>query len=207
MSRLQFRCTILILRHAWLNLWDKHMTTGRINQVAAELYFDETERSANTGDSESRNCVWPAYVGWIFECVLAWVSHLSVLSRIAPASASATIWCSVVRTPPTASFVAPASLIGYFEFSKRPGFSVRPTCDGRRLGPELSVRKVCFESYRIQRFGRFENHHWFIRPQQVLRRCMKQSAVLCMLLLMRAARARKVKPMLHNPEARWPSQQ
>ena len=23
----------LILRHAWLNLWDKHMTTGRINQV------------------------------------------------------------------------------------------------------------------------------------------------------------------------------
>ena len=26
---------MLILRHAWLNLWDKHMTTGRINQVAA----------------------------------------------------------------------------------------------------------------------------------------------------------------------------
>ena len=24
---------LLILRHAWLNLWDKHMTTGRINQV------------------------------------------------------------------------------------------------------------------------------------------------------------------------------
>ena len=23
----------LKLRHAWLNLWDKHMTTGRINQV------------------------------------------------------------------------------------------------------------------------------------------------------------------------------
>ena len=27
---------LFILRHAWLNLWDKHMTTGRINQVAAE---------------------------------------------------------------------------------------------------------------------------------------------------------------------------
>ena len=25
---------MLILRHAWLNLWDKHMTTGRINQVS-----------------------------------------------------------------------------------------------------------------------------------------------------------------------------
>ena len=24
---------MLILRHAWLNLWDKHMTTGRINQI------------------------------------------------------------------------------------------------------------------------------------------------------------------------------
>ena len=25
---------MLILRYAWLNLWDKHMTTGRINQVS-----------------------------------------------------------------------------------------------------------------------------------------------------------------------------
>ena len=27
----------LILRHAWLNLWDKHMTTGRINQVSSKI--------------------------------------------------------------------------------------------------------------------------------------------------------------------------
>ena len=26
-------CGKLVLRHAWLYLWDKHMTTGRINQV------------------------------------------------------------------------------------------------------------------------------------------------------------------------------
>ena len=26
----------LVLRHAWLNLWDKHMTTGRINQITEE---------------------------------------------------------------------------------------------------------------------------------------------------------------------------
>ena len=26
----------LILRHAWLNLWDKHMTAGRINQVCSQ---------------------------------------------------------------------------------------------------------------------------------------------------------------------------
>ena len=33
MSHSQFQSTIFILRHAWLNLWDKRMTTGRINQV------------------------------------------------------------------------------------------------------------------------------------------------------------------------------
>ena len=33
MSHSQFRCIILILRHAWLSLWDKHMATGRINQI------------------------------------------------------------------------------------------------------------------------------------------------------------------------------
>ena len=34
MSCTQFHSIkLFILRHAWLNLWDKHMTTGRINQV------------------------------------------------------------------------------------------------------------------------------------------------------------------------------
>jgi len=34
MSCTQFHGTkMFVLRHAWLNLWDKHMTTGRINQV------------------------------------------------------------------------------------------------------------------------------------------------------------------------------
>ena len=34
MSHSQFHSiNLFILRHAWLNLWDKHMTTGRINQV------------------------------------------------------------------------------------------------------------------------------------------------------------------------------
>ena len=32
----------LILRHAWLNLWDKHMTTGRINQVLSEENSNDT---------------------------------------------------------------------------------------------------------------------------------------------------------------------
>jgi hypothetical protein len=39
MSHSQFHSTnLFILRHAWLNLWDKHMTTGRINQVTIHLH-------------------------------------------------------------------------------------------------------------------------------------------------------------------------
>jgi hypothetical protein len=33
MSHSQFHCIAFILRHAWLSLWDKRMTTGRINQI------------------------------------------------------------------------------------------------------------------------------------------------------------------------------
>jgi hypothetical protein len=44
MSHSQFHSTnLFILRHAWLNLWDKHMTTGRINQVTT---FQFTKYSA-----------------------------------------------------------------------------------------------------------------------------------------------------------------
>ena len=34
MSHSQFQSKRFILRHAWLNLWDERITTGRINQVA-----------------------------------------------------------------------------------------------------------------------------------------------------------------------------
>ena len=37
MSHSQFQSKIFILRHAWLNLWDERMTTGRINQVAIHV--------------------------------------------------------------------------------------------------------------------------------------------------------------------------
>ena len=37
-----------MLRHAWLNLWDKHMTTGRINQVSAEDRLDSSESVPST---------------------------------------------------------------------------------------------------------------------------------------------------------------
>jgi len=53
MSRSQFHSIkLFILRHAWLNLWDKHMTTGRINQVT--LLSTITVRQANHQTSVQR---------------------------------------------------------------------------------------------------------------------------------------------------------
>ena len=46
MSHSQFRHKVwLILRHAWLSLWDKHMTTGRINQVTLISHAKALSRS------------------------------------------------------------------------------------------------------------------------------------------------------------------
>ena len=49
MSHSQFHSIdLFILRHAWLNLWDKHMTTGRINQVSyVELLLLQQHRSTS----------------------------------------------------------------------------------------------------------------------------------------------------------------
>ena len=49
MSHSQFHSTnLFILRHAWLNLWDKHMTTGRINQVTISLCTEVNLYSTST---------------------------------------------------------------------------------------------------------------------------------------------------------------
>ena len=54
MSHSQFHSTnSFILRHAWLNLWDKHMTTGRINQVTI---VHQQRRSAVAEPPKERNC-------------------------------------------------------------------------------------------------------------------------------------------------------
>ena len=76
MSHSQFHSTrSLILRHAWLNLWDKHMTTGRINQVATSSFFMSQPfyRKQHEG---SQVCVD------ILNCVLASVSQLSCTTAL-----------------------------------------------------------------------------------------------------------------------------
>ena len=47
MSHSQFHSIeLFILRHAWLNLWDERMTTGRINQVA--IHGPHAHKKINT---------------------------------------------------------------------------------------------------------------------------------------------------------------
>ena len=79
MSHSQFHSiNLFILRHAWLNLWDKHMTTGRINQVttfqsafAATIYSRVTStrfRGAefiitfHVWDPSQLNGLWPRVI-------------------------------------------------------------------------------------------------------------------------------------------------
>lgn len=83
MSHSQFHSTnLFILRHAWLNLWDKHMTTGRINQVTTSLHSlfkGSNSTLTNDGLFPSTGC---------FRSEIEW------------------IWCNSLRTtPPRESFI------------------------------------------------------------------------------------------------------
>ena len=59
MSRSQFHSIkLFILRHAWLNLWDKHMTTGRINQVTFLSESSLEVKTLNTNGARGhRACI------------------------------------------------------------------------------------------------------------------------------------------------------
>ena len=81
MSHSQFHSlNWFILTHAWLNLWDKHMTTGRINQVAflwVAAYAcpaDTTSRQDNTNATiiqtdvgNDRRTICPTTLAWFSE--------------------------------------------------------------------------------------------------------------------------------------------
>ena len=59
MSHSQFHSIeLFILTHAWLNLWDKRMTTGRINQV--NIFLKKIIRPYSTYKHE---CFYIQYVG------------------------------------------------------------------------------------------------------------------------------------------------
>ena len=53
MSHSQICYEELSLKHAWLNLWDKHMTTGRINQVFTLMSTPESTSQTERVQMES----------------------------------------------------------------------------------------------------------------------------------------------------------
>ena len=97
MSHSQFRSETLILRHAWLNLWDKHMTTGRINQVTWWRTQCGRKKSTNwilprglqnLQSLQFENCIstflrqsaeWFKLMKWTFK---KWTHQLETLQRL-----------------------------------------------------------------------------------------------------------------------------
>ena len=76
MSHSQFHSIKLFtLRHAWLNLWDKHMTTGRINQITivqrkTNPLFNQSKSPSIIKRPKSRGVVFEQFkiiiwIGWI----------------------------------------------------------------------------------------------------------------------------------------------
>lgn len=74
MSHSQFHSTnLFILRHAWLNLWDKHMTTGRINQVTTSLH------SLFKGSKRYSGQWWPFPIHGCFRSKIEWIRCNSMI--------------------------------------------------------------------------------------------------------------------------------
>ena len=85
MSHSQFHSiNLFILRHAWLNLWDKHMTTGRINQVTTNMIWQPMQISLQVGFQNLflflKSCFhsWLARINrelqesWVFSSLMDW---------------------------------------------------------------------------------------------------------------------------------------
>ena len=112
MSRSQFHSIkLFILRHAWLNLWDKHMTTGRINQVTVlSAGRKQVSPPLTQRGLESRRawfCVWHeksqkmVRMGWLTYCgspsLTLWLfRHVSL--HLTSDKATGTRWQRATRT-------------------------------------------------------------------------------------------------------------
>ena len=98
MSRSQFQSKRFILRHAWLNLWDERMTTGRINQVATIISLPpcrpapvETSKGMQLGREMA---VWRKQTLQSSSTVKEQPPQLSGRDMGAPISAKASHWLS-----------------------------------------------------------------------------------------------------------------
>ena len=84
MSHSQFHSTkLFILRHAWLNLWDKRMTTGRINQVYIHsFFFPRIQKDTCTSKKAMQTEICIAFIQEIFEMHSNTNKCLSTLSLL-----------------------------------------------------------------------------------------------------------------------------
>jgi hypothetical protein len=101
MSHSQFHSTnLFILRHAWLNLWDKHMTTGRINQVTIFQLQRWSSPAANT-------LYWPpsieagSFLGWVFVTRLEMPPHFKCSLVHRSCAQRSTTKCTSTTQPAT----------------------------------------------------------------------------------------------------------
>ena len=90
MSRSQFySIKLFILRHAWLNLWDKHMTTGRINQVTFLSERDPPSQRGPAGADTRSHERGRSLLAWFLEQNVGLLSlcaqgQVSLVSLILP---------------------------------------------------------------------------------------------------------------------------
>ena len=114
MSHSQFHCIPFILRHAWLNLWDKHMTTGRINQITI-LKRPQSNRQvvrfAKVWEISQRQRATLARAGRLRTCAFVTCNQLGRGSESAPpekrsfrAKACSANLRRVARSSPAAGF-------------------------------------------------------------------------------------------------------
>ena len=135
MSHSQFHSTnLFILRHAWLNLWDKHMTTGRINQVTTfpvtpntrtgprkvgvrPLWFKHISKSLIKKPFTQRECYWipqPQIETALFpdltfiqtHCFLFITTRMIVFGEELPATSKNNCCCSPSRGGFPTAFIA-----------------------------------------------------------------------------------------------------
>ena len=88
MSHSQFQSKRFILRHAWLNLWDERMTTGRINQVAIL-------RQNKMPQLNERVELGKFFLGVVFWCSSHWIVLAS--HEVMPDNP---LFCCLIETTP-----------------------------------------------------------------------------------------------------------
>ena len=87
-----------VLIHAWLSLWVKHMTTGRINQISVVLLTILNTSSYSIGQANGDPCSTNVVVSQLTQlCDNRQISHVRVANAFTPAK-HLLHWANVPRT-------------------------------------------------------------------------------------------------------------